>query len=1240
MIHKRNIILAGILWLLNYTSKAQSDTLQAHSDTLSQRIVLIGDAGQLTDGRHPVTDAVKKYITLDEKTTILFLGDNLYKSGLPDRQFTTLYTQAKAVLDSQINVADSTPARVYMIPGNHDWDNGKRNGYEAIVRQQLYVTFSDKDNVQYHPEGGCPGPVEVALGKDKNIVLIMFDSQWWLHPYDKPEIESDCSCKTKEELVTRIKDIATQNSDKLIILASHHPFKSNGIHGGFFTLKQHLFPFTDLKKDLYIPLPIIGSAYPIARSVFGTPQDLKHPDYAEMIAQISDAVISSCPNVIFVSGHDHNLQHIKEDGYNYIVSGGGCKQNRTSNNKNSLFNSTSTGFAVLDISKANNVSVSFYTVTDSVRKEFSSPLLDFKTLPKEFKDDSSNIDDRYAMYRNPSIDSITIAASSKFPVVKGLKKMFMGQNYRPEWSEPVKMRIFRINTELGGFKIDHLGGGNQTRSLHLKNKQTGREWVLRTVDKNPDGAVPVDFQGTIAESLLIEMASASHPYGALVIPTLAEALKIQAPSPRLYFVPDDPALGLYRPLFANKICILEGKDPSIDTTDTKTTAKVFDKMLDDNDHRPDEKTVLKARLLDFVIGDYDRHFDQWKWGIYDTTRGKDFKGKLYYPIPRDRDQAFFYSDGITLNFATRKMPFLKGFKKHILRPNWFGYRAKDFDRIFLTNLDHRTWDTITLEVKQNLTDSFIKQAVRKLPPEIYKIGGDKMAQKMISRRNQLSDAANEYYEFISKKVNIIGSNQKEYFKVSQRENGLQVRVYEISKGYDTGFIMFSRIFDPEITKEIRLFGLNDDDFFEIEKNVNSSIKFRIIGGRGSDTFNVKGNVKALLYDLTQDSLNINHIEEGSKGKNRFSDDPPLNERIILGFNYNKTEFPKLILGYNSDDGFMIGAGISHQTHGFRNFPYATNQDLSFLYSPSRKAVRLNYEGEFNHLFRKTDLVIKSRFASPELRNFFGFGNNTTFNRSAPRSYYLVRYQFFEMEALFRKRFFDNLHVMVGPYMQSYSNKFEKNTNSIISNPEQIGLDSANIFRRKSYIGAKLVMKLDNRNNDLFPTRGMIWQNELISLGGLNDNTNFYTALNSNMALYASMKSEAKLIMVLKIGGTKIYSKNYEFFQAADIGANHGLYGFRKNRYAGSSSLYGSMEFRIKLFNFNSYILPGTVGLTCFADAGRVWPRGGSPNKWHGALGGGIFLIPFNQFIISATAGFSGNERMFSFSLGTKINFTY
>src|SRR5258705_8518795 len=114
----------------------------------------------------------------------------------------------------------------------------------------------------------------------------------------------------------------------------HHPFRSNGVHGGFFGLKQHIFPFTELQKNLYIPLPVLGSIYPISRSVFGTPQDLKHPDYSNMVTSI-DEVLKTHPNVIHVAGHEHAMEWIADSNNNYIVSGSGCRTSRVSHSKKS-----------------------------------------------------------------------------------------------------------------------------------------------------------------------------------------------------------------------------------------------------------------------------------------------------------------------------------------------------------------------------------------------------------------------------------------------------------------------------------------------------------------------------------------------------------------------------------------------------------------------------------------------------------------------------------------------------------------------------------------------------------------------------------------------------------------------------------------------------------------------------------------------------------------------------------------
>ena len=439
-------------------------SLIAQTDTILQRIVLVGDAGELTaDKKHPVAQAIKQFVKLDKKTTVLYLGDNLYDTGLPDDQ-SSFYRDAKAVLDSQLSVVENTLARVILIPGNHDWQNGGRDGYASVIREQVYVDVLNKPNVQFYPKDGCPGPVEVSL--DTAVTLVIFDSQWWLHAYEKPGIESDCDCKTNEELLTQLEDIITRNSKKLVLIACHHPFKSNSVHGGYFTLKQHIFPFTEIKRNLYIPLPVLGSIYPIARSVFGTPQDLSHPNYTNMINQVTDAV-KAHPHVVFVAGHDHGLQLIQDSNLNYIVSGGGCKIQRVSKGRGALFAESIRGFAVMEVSVNKNVTVSFYSVSDSVRNRFTTTMMNFTSLPEPVGD---------SVIREVNIpgakfkDSVSISASDKYKPLSGFRKFILGQNYRKEWSTPVNMKVFRIKEERGGFTILSLGGGKQTKIFKASGK--------------------------------------------------------------------------------------------------------------------------------------------------------------------------------------------------------------------------------------------------------------------------------------------------------------------------------------------------------------------------------------------------------------------------------------------------------------------------------------------------------------------------------------------------------------------------------------------------------------------------------------------------------------------------------------------------------------------------------------------------------------------------------------------------
>ncbi|MEO9144440.1 MAG: metallophosphoesterase, partial [Ginsengibacter sp.] len=1029
------------------------------SDSIQVRIVLIGDAGKLNFGREPVIDAARNLIPFDNKTTVLFLGDNLYKMGLTGDSHNE-HEAAKAILDSQVNIARGTNAKVIFIPGNHDWSDGVENGLENVKAQGAYINGLENKNVLFLPEDGCPGPEEYDINDD--VVLVLYDSEWFLEKGGKPGITSDCSSKTEEQFYKELSDILRENKNKLVILAAHHTLKSYGIHGGYFTLKQHIFPFTDLNPNLWIPLPVIGSIYPIVRGVFGTSQDLPYPAYANMIKNI-ERVVKPYSNVIYAAGHEHTLQLIKGKSHYYIVSGAGSKKTRISNGKNLLYKAESLGFATLDISKNKNVQVDFYTVnSDSATHSFAKNLFNFSSLNIKNEIISTTIPQSVPITKFD--DSVDVAVNQRYDSISGFHRMISGKNYRKEWATPVHLKVFRINQEMGGLKIKKLGGGKQTKSLKLLDKN-GREWTLRTVNKDVEGALPESLRGTVAQSIIQDMISAQSPYGALIVPGIAGPANVIHTNPKYYFVPDDPDLGQYREVFANKVCLLEPENPVEAETDTKSTEKVIDKLIGDSKNHVDQESVLRARLLDMVIGDWDRHFGQWSFGARDTG-----VGKLYFPVPRDRDQAFFNSNGVMVKILSfYAFRYLQGFKRNYPSIKWFNWEERDFDRIFMNNLDEGKWKKIINQFQQNVNDSVIEQAVKRLPPEIYSLDGSEITQKLKSRRDLLTGTGMKYYRFLSREVNVVGSDKNEFFRISNSGKGIELKVFKRTKHNDSSTLIFNRVFDQKVTKYINLYGLRGNDIFYVDSNVDSKIRLRIIGGKGKDTFNINGNIHNKIYDYSPEK---NFIQNGNRTKNKMSSSPNVNYYTDSSFRYN-TLIPLIDLGYNVEDKFLAGFSISSKTYGFRKDPFSTHQKFSALFGFSQRAYQLKYSGEFNQVIGNKDIMANAEFFNPVLNSFYGLGNATENDKSLSYKFYHVRYKYVHGEVLLRKRYFNNLlQFYLGPAYFHYWNRFSDNENKVLSHPSLIGLDSASIYSGKSYVGGKFAIVVNNINNDLLPTNGV------------------------------------------------------------------------------------------------------------------------------------------------------------------------
>jgi hypothetical protein len=286
------------------------------SDILAT-VLLIGDAGAPV-ADDPVLAALGREIDRDpEATTVVFLGDNIYPRGMPDSA-NGARADAERRIDAQSDAA-AAAARVVFLPGNHDWDRGADDGWNRIRNQARHLVR--RGSARVLPEDGCPGPVTIDPGPGLRIVLL--DTQWWLHGGSRPGPGSSCVAATPDAVERATADAIRTADERAVIVAGHHPLVSTGPHGGRFGWTDHVFPLRALAGWAWIPLPVIGSAYPIARMSGATRQDQSSSIYRAFRDALVGVFTQATP-LVYVSGHEHALEVRHGPGAEYtLVSGGG-----------------------------------------------------------------------------------------------------------------------------------------------------------------------------------------------------------------------------------------------------------------------------------------------------------------------------------------------------------------------------------------------------------------------------------------------------------------------------------------------------------------------------------------------------------------------------------------------------------------------------------------------------------------------------------------------------------------------------------------------------------------------------------------------------------------------------------------------------------------------------------------------------------------------------------------------------
>ena len=1124
---------------------------------------------------------VLSQIIADAKTaqnpTLLVLGNAVPKADY------------KNAIDKQLEVLKNLGEHVIFAPGSYEWT---QDGHRRVSAIEKYIQKNSK--AKFYPDDASPIKNH-DLGE--NVVLITIDSQWFLEDWDQQIYLNESSeIQNRTLFFLEFENQIKKAQGKIKIIAIHHPVETLS--------KQGL---------------IKNTAAPSA-------QNYRNKQYTALRRRLK-TIARLSEDVIFVSGRDQNLQYINKV-VPQVISGAAGTTKNVKNAEDGSFALAKNGYSRLDIDTDGKVTVQFFTV----QKGSSAPVFNSLVF-KGHKDENATYTNKNSFPNTKKASVYTSDATDK----SGFYKSLWGNHYREYYSKLVNAPVVTLDTLMGGLTPIKRGGGQQSKSLRLEDS-SGKQFVMRALKKSTikflqanafqDVYIGSALDGTVVDKFLADFYTTSHPYTPFAIGPLSEAVGVSHTNPKLYYVPKQKTLGVYNDQFGDELYMIEehvgNTQKALKSFGSPvkilSTADVLQEIHKSGKSVVDEPSYIKARMFDMLLGDWDRHEDQWRWALFENENGTEH----CKPIPRDRDQAFSKYDGSLISLLTRAVPGLRKMQTYdedLRSVKWFATSPYHLDVTLINSSDWDEWEKQTKYIQSNLTDSVIEKAFEGIPEEIKGETIEDIKKKLKGRRNNLMNIARDYYTYLNKFEVITGTQKDDEFKITRLPSGktnIEVR------RKDAG--MLNRTFSKDITKEIWIYGLDGKDTFVVEGEGANLIPIKVIGGKKNDTYNFKNKRKVKLYDYKSKENTI--VAKGSR--KWLVDDYDIN-------NYDhrkvKHSFNQLlpIISFNPDDGLQLGLHNTNIFYGLQRNPFTQKHIVSASYFTGNSGVELKYKGEFSHIFHNWNFGIEGKYTSPNFaENFFGIGNETIYDKDAvDLDFNRVRIRQWNaaFSIIYRGENGGAFHIK--PLVESF--EVENTEDRFIGDPVNVDPNST-FFEKQTYAGGEFVYEYQNKDNPAFPTLGM----DLKITGGYKTNIDNSNAENNfgyiipELSFDHKLNKRGSLVFATKLAGEVILGNDFEFYHGAQIGGINGLRGFRNERFVGKQSYYQNTDLRIALGGMRTSVIPLRFGISGSYDYGRVWVENDDSNIWHTSYGGSLWL--------SGVDAISANIGYFNSSDGGRIVF--
>lgn len=1170
-----------------------------------------------------------------KKSSLMLLGDITGKKGLLKQG-----GEERDQLDAIGKLLSQVPGKVFYTPGENEL--GRDGDFGSLDRLEDY--FEDNEEkfgkkVHFMPNKQCSGPDDEEIFE--RVGLIGINTAWYLADWTRDEeVSEGCDYRNRDAMMAALVDEIKGYRDQVKIIMMHHPTQSNGNRGGKFSLVQHLFPLADVIPGAYIPLPVVGSIIRAVQGVGGGTQDVQNLRYQRFINKLKTGIDDEA-NIIFVSGHEHNMMLVHEKEYMQIVAGSGSIRGPANAGNNANFVAGQIGYSRLDFYPDGSVFTGFYTVDEDGNENRAY-------YRRIIEDRNQQQDEKIEVVPYEKVSSGMVKASvlgkTGEKTIAGAKQAILGRHYRSLYNVPIEVSVLNVDEVNGGLTPYRRGGGMSTMSLHTAGGD-GHLYQMRSVRKNPSQLLPSMLEKSFAADLVADVFTSVHPYAPLTLPTMQKKLGLLGADPGLFYVPKQSGLGVFNTNFGGEMYWLEQR-PDEDWSGTEffggskkivNNSDMRDLVRKSWKHFVDDENFARARLFDLLIGDWDRHRGQWRWAAF-----KEGQRTRYLAVARDRDQVYSNYDGLLLGAArvfvgeSRK---LRPFTGKLDKVKWRSLNGKWNDRVFLNQLTRAQMKEQAEVIVSIIVDDVIDEALSNFPAEVmeFSLENELIGEKLKGRRAALVKAADDYYLNLAVRVNVLGTEKDDYISAKGLDNGdLHVQLYDAKKEGGADEQYYDRVFHKNETKEVVIYGLDGDDRFMLSGN-RSGIGLRLIGGTDGDMVMAEGKLRARVYD---EKKGIKMKGNTANLKNRTSDShPDLNQYDFKEYKANTTT-PVPAFGFNVDDGLLLGMGFTTTLSGFKPDPFSTQHTALATYS-TNGFYRLKYDGVFNDFFsRRADLIAKTYYFSPgSVANFFGIGNEGVGQPEEGQTEGLDDDNILEYNRARREEVMINPQLRfrgensrrsfsLGPFFQSFGLDEGTPDYALIRNTPGI---PDRVFSKQNYVGVGAHYSANSLATPLMADNGLKYDFYVKQTWNLknSDLTNF--KVGGQFSFYRMMSKGVSFATRISFEHNE---GSPEFYQLASMGGGINYRAARVDRYLGNTLFTHNIDLRFLGFAFGKKETPTVAGFILGFDYGRVWLEGEEESgKWHVGYGGGLWAAPLGATILSLTYFQDSEQKRIAFAAG-------